>query len=90
MSGQHTQVASFIQSLRKTCGRTTGHGDSCVPGWECGACTEKAEAADLIESRQKDLTAARALLQKLIDIEGPQPGTAAWADEVRAFLKGSA
>lgn len=36
------------------------------------------------------LAAARALLTDLIDIEGPQPGNAAWADKVRAFLKGRA
>lgn len=28
----------------------------------------------------------RALLQELIDIEGPQPGTSAWAEKVRAAL----
>jgi hypothetical protein len=28
----------------------------------------------------------RALLQELIDIEGPQPGTADWAEKVRAAL----
>lgn len=39
---------------------------------------------------ERELDAARALLQDLIDIEGPQPGTAAWADKVRAFLKGGA
>ena len=27
-----------------------------------------------------------ALLKELIDIEGPQPGTAAWADKVRAAI----
>ena len=27
-----------------------------------------------------------ALLQELIDIEGPQPGTAAWADKARAAI----
>lgn len=26
------------------------------------------------------------LLQELVDIEGPQPGTAAWADKVRAAI----
>lgn len=35
-----------------------------------------------------ELGAARALLSELIDIEGPQPGTAAWAEKVRAFLAG--
>jgi len=28
-----------------------------------------------------------ALLRELIDIEGPQPGTSAWAAKVRATLK---
>jgi hypothetical protein len=37
------------------------------------------EAADEIER-------LRALLQELIDIEGPQPGTADWAEKVRAAL----
>ena len=27
-----------------------------------------------------------ALLQELIDIEGPQPGTSAWAEKVRAVI----
>lgn len=41
-------------------------------------------------SAEIKLDVARALLAELIDIEGPQPGTAAWAEKVRAFLKGDA
>lgn len=37
------------------------------------------EAADKIDKLS-------ALLRELIDIEGPQPGTAAWADKVFALL----
>jgi hypothetical protein len=33
-----------------------------------------------------DNTRLRALLQELIDIEGPQPGTADWAEKVRPAL----
>lgn len=35
-------------------------------------------------------TAARMLLRELIEIEGSQPGTAGWAERVRAFLAGGA
>jgi hypothetical protein len=38
------------------------------------------EAADCIESLQR-------LLEELIDIEGPQPGTRMWADKVFAALE---
>ncbi len=25
---------------KKSCGRTTGHGESCVPGYSCGPCSQ--------------------------------------------------
>lgn len=40
--------------LRQACGRTTGHGERCAPGWECAACDEKKQAADAIEQLQAD------------------------------------
>jgi hypothetical protein len=33
-----------------------------------------------------EITKLRSLLRELIDIDGPQPGTAAWADKARAAL----
>lgn len=41
-----------------------------------------AEIRRLHEVNQKLL----AIIQELIDIEGPQPGTAAWADKARAAI----
>ena len=38
-----------IYQLRKPCGCTTGHGESCVAGWLCDSCSMKAKAADEIE-----------------------------------------
>lgn len=60
-----------------------------------GSKTEDLEelGADYIKPLIKlidECATARALLTELIDIEGPQPGTAAWAEKVRAFLKGGA
>jgi hypothetical protein len=47
---------------------------------------------ELIERNVKlvaEVEYLRALLQELIDIEGPQPGTADWAAKVREALTGS-
>ena len=45
--------AELIERLNKPCGRTTGHGESCSVGWLCGACSEKAKAADALELADK-------------------------------------
>lgn len=52
----------FMTALRQPCGRTTGHGESCVTGYLCGACEEKARAADVIEALSLECTALRAKL----------------------------
>lgn len=43
----------LIERLNKPCGRTTGHGESCSVGWLCGACADKAKAADALELADK-------------------------------------
>ena len=45
--------AELIERLNKPCGRTTGHGESCSVGWLCGACADKAKAADALELADK-------------------------------------
>lgn len=47
----------------------------------CDACAD-----DHSDHPDSLLAKSIALLRELIDIEGPQPGTAAWADKVRAFI----
>lgn len=41
---------------------------------------------DFNRCRFDEIEQLRALLRELIDIEGPQPGTAGWAAKVRAAL----
>lgn len=36
-------IHKALEAKGKPCGRTTGHGESCVRGWECGACSDKAK-----------------------------------------------
>lgn len=45
----------FIEGLRKACGRTTGHGESCVKGYECGSCADKVRAAAILERLRNGL-----------------------------------
>lgn len=55
----------FIAALRKPCGRTTGHGESCVVGYTCGACAEKARAADVIEALAAEVAELQAKLDSI-------------------------
>jgi hypothetical protein len=43
------KLRALAKKFREPCGRTVGHGDSCVKGWYCGACSDKAKAADLVD-----------------------------------------
>ena len=51
--------AELIERLNKPCGRTTGHGESCSVGWLCGACADKAKAADALELADKRIAEER-------------------------------
>jgi hypothetical protein len=57
-----SRADKFIAALRQPCGRTTGHGESCVRGYLCGACSEKSQAADVIEALAQECTELRAKL----------------------------
>jgi hypothetical protein len=45
-----TTLDKLLGSLDQPCGRTTGHGESCTKGRECGACYEKAHAGAYIRA----------------------------------------
>lgn len=77
------------QQNQTGCGssRVMGHGENAICGqpfyngiYVCADCQKRKLASQL--------AIACALLEALIAEEGPQPGTAEWADAVRAFLKG--
>ena len=56
--------AELIERLNKPCGRTTGHGESCSVGWLCGACADKAKAADALELADKRIAELEAKIDE--------------------------
>lgn len=65
--------------------RADDHGYVCIV--ECGGPNPDRNAAQQANAHVlADAPAMLALLQELIDIEGPQPGTSDWAAKVRAII----
>jgi hypothetical protein len=55
------KMKALAKKFREPCGRTVGHGDSCVKGWYCGACSDKAKAADLVDELIAEVERLRAM-----------------------------
>lgn len=60
------------------------------PAEQAPVATRARELECVISDLTTECKALRSLLHELVVIEGPQPGTSAWADKVLAALEGTA
>lgn len=80
MSGKHTPGPWAKSALGREV-RAADH--SAICRMATTRCNDESNANALLIATAPELLA---VLQELIDIEGPQPGTAAWADKARAII----
>lgn len=60
-----TDLRVLIEKLRVPCGRTVGHGESCVMGYLCTECAQRNQAANELERLGSEKEALKAALRNM-------------------------